>query len=57
MKVLTIGITTREEQKARTLAIARGELSRRRDDPKVWFSSIESYDAYRVEYGTAKIAA
>ena len=41
-KFLKIGIASREEQKARTLAVARGGLRPGRDDPKVWFSSIES---------------
>ena len=42
MKTLKIGIASREQMKARTLAIARGELKPGPDDPKVWFSSIES---------------
>jgi predicted transcriptional regulator len=42
MNVLKIGIASREQQKARTLAIARGELKPRENDPKVWFTSIES---------------
>lgn len=41
--ILKIGIASREEQKARTLAIARGELKPSADDPKVWFASIESF--------------
>jgi predicted transcriptional regulator len=43
MNVLKVGIASREEQKARTLAIARGTLKPRKDDPKVWFTSIESF--------------
>ena len=42
MNVLKIGIASRERQKARTLAIARGELKPQEHDPKVWFTSIES---------------
>ena len=42
MNVLRIGIASREQQKARTLALARGELKPRENDPKVWFTSIES---------------
>ena len=42
MNVLRIGIATRAQMKARTLAIARGEAKARKDDPKVWFTSIES---------------
>jgi predicted transcriptional regulator len=43
MKTLKIGIASYEEMKARTLAIARGELKPTDDDPKVWFTSTESF--------------
>ena len=42
MTTLTIGIASAEQYKARTMAIARGELKPAVDDPKVWFTSIES---------------
>jgi predicted transcriptional regulator len=42
MKMLRIGIASYEEMKARTLAIARGELKPKVTDPKVWFPSAES---------------
>jgi predicted transcriptional regulator len=42
MSILKIGIASRAEMKARTMAIARGELKPHEDDPKVWFTSIES---------------
>ena len=42
MKVLKIGIASLDEMRARTMAIARGELKPRRDDPKLWFTSAES---------------
>ena len=42
MKMLKIGITSYEDMKARTLAIARGELKVKPSDPKVWFPSTES---------------
>lgn len=42
MKTLTIGIASAQEYKARTLAIARGELKASPQAPKVWFTSIES---------------
>lgn len=42
MTVLKIGIATAEQYKARTMAIARGELKPGPNDPKVWFTSIES---------------
>jgi predicted transcriptional regulator len=41
-KILRIGIASRAQMKARTLAIARGEYKRAADEPKVWFTSIES---------------
>ncbi len=43
MKTLKIGIASYEDMKARTLAIARGALRPRRGDPKVWFTSPESF--------------
>ena len=42
MKTLRIGIASYEDMKARTLAIARGELKPKATDPKVWFPSTES---------------
>tara|TARA_R110000824_G_scaffold401491_1_gene612512 strand:+ start:122414 stop:122803 length:390 start_codon:yes stop_codon:yes gene_type:complete len=41
-KVLRIGIASRAEMRARTLAVARGELKPSPSDPKVWFTSLES---------------
>jgi len=41
-KILRIGIASREQMKARTLAIARGEMRTGQNDPKVWFTSLES---------------
>lgn len=43
MKTLKVGIATVEEMKARTLAIAKGTLKPRSGDPKVWFTSPESF--------------
>lgn len=43
MKKLRVGITTYEEMKARSMAIARGELKRCPDSPRVWFTSVESF--------------
>ena len=42
MKVLRIGVAPYEDMKARTMAIARGELKPGPDEPKLWFPSIES---------------
>ena len=43
MKTLKIGIASYETIKARTLAIARGQLRPKAHDPKVWFTSTESF--------------
>ena len=43
MSTLRVGIASYEEMKARTLAIARGELQPKAGDPKVWFTSPESF--------------
>jgi predicted transcriptional regulator len=40
---LKVGIASPAQMKARTLAIARGEIKPRQTDPKVWFNSIESF--------------
>lgn len=40
--VVQVGIASYEQQKARLMAIARGEHKPGRDDPKIWFSSMES---------------
>lgn len=39
---LSIGIAPYEILKERTLAIARGDYKPGRNDPKIWFSSMES---------------
>ena len=43
MKTLKIGIAGYDRMKARTIAIARGERKPDGDDPKVWFTSVESF--------------
>ena len=43
MKTLKIGIAGYDQMKARTMAIARGEHSPAKAEPKVWFTSIESF--------------
>ena len=43
MKILKVGIATLEEMKKRTMAIAQGRLKPAKDDPKVWFTSPESF--------------
>jgi predicted transcriptional regulator len=41
-KILKIGILSREDYKKRTIAIARGEYKPKKDEPKIWFESINS---------------
>ncbi len=43
MKTLRVGIATYGEMKARTLAIARGEYKPGAREPRVWFTSAESF--------------
>lgn len=42
MDALKVGIASYEDLKARTLAIARGEYRPTPDEPKIWFTSLES---------------
>lgn len=42
-KTLRIGIASYEEMKERTIAIAKGKRKAGRDEPKIWFTSIESF--------------
>ena len=43
MKKLVVGIAPYYRMKARTLAIANGQYVPKRGEPKVWFTSIESF--------------
>ncbi len=43
MRTLKIGIADYDQMKARTLAIAHREHTPARGEPKVWFTSIESF--------------
>src|SRR5260370_38873448 len=43
MTMLKVGIASYEQMKARTLAVARGKQRVRQDDPKIWFTSMESF--------------
>ena len=43
MKTLKIGIASYKDLKARTMAIAQGKLKPKPGDPKVWFTSAESF--------------
>lgn len=42
-RTLTVGIASAAEMKARSLAIAKGKLKPSRREPKVWFTSPESF--------------
>ncbi len=43
MTTLKVGVASYEDMKTRTMAIARGELQVGPDEPKVWFTSTESF--------------
>ena len=43
MTTLKVGIASYEEMKARTMAVARAERCVKADEPKVWFTSTESF--------------
>jgi predicted transcriptional regulator len=43
MRTLRVGIASYEQMKARTMAIARGEYRPAAGEPKVWFTSAESF--------------
>jgi predicted transcriptional regulator len=42
MNTIKVGIISKEEYKARTIAIAKGIYKPKADEPKVWFESIKS---------------
>jgi predicted transcriptional regulator len=43
MRTLKVGIASYRQYKDRTMAIAHGAFKPTADDPKVWFTSIESF--------------
>ena len=43
MKTLVIGIAGYDRMKARTMAVVRGEHKPAKDEPTVWFTSVESF--------------
>src|SRR5437899_12035485 len=43
MTTLKVGVASYKEMKARTMAVARGERRVAADEPKVWFTSTESF--------------
>ena len=42
MKVLKVGILSKEDYKQRTIDIARGIYKPKSDEPKIWFESVKS---------------
>jgi len=42
MKVLKVGIMSRKKYRERTIAIAKGEYTPKKGEPKIWFESIQS---------------
>ena len=43
MTTLKVGIASHEDMEARTMAVARGERRIEASEPKVWFTSTESF--------------
>jgi len=41
-RVVKVGIISREDYRRRTILIARGEYTPRKDEPKIWFESLAS---------------
>jgi predicted transcriptional regulator len=41
-KILRIGIISRKDYKARSIAIARGDYKAAKGEPKIWFESLQS---------------
>ena len=41
-KIIKVGIMSFEDYKKRALAIVRGEYKRKKDEPKIWFESLQS---------------
>jgi len=41
-KTIKVGIMSKEQYKARTIAIAKGEYTPKKNEPKIWFESIKS---------------
>lgn len=56
MKTMKVGIASYEDMKARTLAIARGELRAKPGDPKVWCTSPESFARVLLSRNRALLA-
>jgi predicted transcriptional regulator len=62
MKRVVIGIASQKAIRARARAIARGERKPAADEPKVWFTSMQSFtdacksnDDRREDHGLARL--
>ena len=42
IKVINVGIISRENYVKRTIAVAKGLYKPRKDEPKIWFESLKS---------------
>jgi predicted transcriptional regulator len=42
VKVMKIGIISRENYAKRTIAVAKGQYTPRNDEPKIWFETLKS---------------
>jgi len=47
MTTLKVGIASYEDMKAGTMAVARGEQRNAASEPKIWFTSTESFAKFR----------
>jgi predicted transcriptional regulator len=56
MTTLKVGIATLEQYKQRTMAIARGEYVPARNEPKVWFQSLETMSQVLSDKNRALLA-
>jgi predicted transcriptional regulator len=53
MRTLSVGIASYEQMQARTVAIARGDYKPAAGEPKVWFTSVESFGSVLSEHNRA----
>ena len=56
MNTLKVGIATLEQYKQRTMDIARGEYVPARNEPKVWFQSLETMSQVLSDQNRALLA-
>ena len=56
MNSLKVGIATLEQYKKRTMAIARGQYVPARNEPKVWFQSLETMSQVLSDRNRALLA-